>query len=491
MSNFKKIFGLAGSVMVFTGLAYGQTPGPVTCNTPVANANLIRAEGTTELAGNLSFTCTGTATNVSILVFSSLPVTSKALTTGTEASLIGPGGVLVATGVVSGNQITFSGVSIAAATYTITNVRVNATSLTVGTGTPPPVSESVFISGATISSSVLAATPVAYVLPGLTGIKATGIANQAACAATSPSTAAFSVSFTENFPTAFKVQGTSNPLLTDPFFNNTETGYTGSGITGNVANSGTRVKIVFANIPTGATIYVPTTVSFSSGTPAAVVGTLTLTASETGAFSPLPASTTSGAPAGTAALTAVSGSATAVYEVTLQSIAGQETYSVPVYFSAAAGSVTATAAVTASVSLAPTGSTNIPNFAPTTATPVTGAGFSLCSTSLLFPFVTNQLGFDTGIAISNTSTDPFGTTGAKPSAGTCTWNFYGSGAPSPATGTSPSVPSGTTYTAVLSNVAPGFQGYIIPSATSSMPMASRSSRLALEQPVELRKATWR
>ncbi len=87
--------------------------------------------------------------------------------------------------------------------------------------------------------------------------------------------------------------------------------------------------------------------------------------------------------------------------------------------------------------------------------------FSGCTTSLLFPFVTNQLGFDTGIAIANTSSDPFGSKGATPQQGTCTMSFYGNGAPSPATITTPVVPTGTVYTTVLSSVAAGFQGYLI------------------------------
>ena len=54
---------------------------------------------------------------------------------------------------------------------------------------------------------------------------------------------------------------------------------------------------------------------------------------------------------------------------------------------------------------------------------------SLCTTSLLFPFVTNQAGFETGLAISNTSKDPFGS--AKPQSGTCTLNYYGTSATNP------------------------------------------------------------
>ena len=51
-------------------------------------------------------------------------------------------------------------------------------------------------------------------------------------------------------------------------------------------------------------------------------------------------------------------------------------------------------------------------------------------TTLLFQFVTNSSGFDTGIAIANTSCDPFSAPGRSgPPAGTCTLNFYGLGAP--------------------------------------------------------------
>ena len=40
-------------------------------------------------------------------------------------------------------------------------------------------------------------------------------------------------------------------------------------------------------------------------------------------------------------------------------------------------------------------------------------------------------------------------------------NFYGAGAPSPSNVVTPSVPSGTVYTAVLSGIGAGFQGYLI------------------------------
>ena len=77
-------------------------------------------------------------------------------------------------------------------------------------------------------------------------------------------------------------------------------------------------------------------------------------------------------------------------------------------------------------------------------------------TRLMFPFVSNQNGFDTGIAISNGSSNPFGTT---PQSGTCTISFYGINPVSPIT--TPVISAGQGYTATLSSVAPGFQGYLI------------------------------
>jgi len=102
---------------------------------------------------------------------------------------------------------------------------------------------------------------------------------------------------------------------------------------------------------------------------------------------------------------------------------------------------------------------NVPRFADTsTATNI----FTVvpCLTTLLFPYLTNAAGFDTGIAISATATDPFGTT---PQGGTCTLNWYGA-AFTGATPT-PNINSGTSYVTLVSttlnNVTGGFTGYMI------------------------------
>jgi hypothetical protein len=81
----------------------------------------------------------------------------------------------------------------------------------------------------------------------------------------------------------------------------------------------------------------------------------------------------------------------------------------------------------------------------------------ICRTVLLFPFITNQAGFDTGIALANTSTDPFGTT---PQAGTCQLNWYGAAAPATPT-TTPSIATATDFALLASVTVPGFQGYMI------------------------------
>jgi len=212
-------------------------------------------------------------------------------------------------------------------------------------------------------------------------------------------------------------------------------------------------------VPSGATVYVPTSVVASDGSKIA------LTASETGAFSQVANSTATGAPTsqGAGAVTITGGTGQAVYEVLVANSTTIDTYSVPVFLVAASNSVPpSTTPMSVAVSFAPIGSTNIPNFVVgSSTTSLTGSAFSVCATNLLYPYITNLSGYDTGLAIANTSTDPFGSKlGAVPQAGNCTLNFYGAGAPSGPV-TSPSIPSGTVFTQILSNIAPGFQGYMI------------------------------
>ena len=99
------------------------------------------------------------------------------------------------------------------------------------------------------------------------------------------------------------------------------------------------------------------------------------------------------------------------------------------------------------------------------------ATINICQTNLLFPYVTTITGFTTGLAISNTSMDPFGT-GLQ--AGACALNWYGNNnggttntpipASTTATSGAPVIPAGTTWTGDASATGmagQGFTGYMI------------------------------
>jgi hypothetical protein len=96
-----------------------------------------------------------------------------------------------------------------------------------------------------------------------------------------------------------------------------------------------------------------------------------------------------------------------------------------------------------------------------------------CSTSLLWPYITNQAGFDTGMVISNTSKDPWGD---SEQSGACRIYYYGfttGGGAAPAPVDTPVVPAGQHAIWTLSSggtvqtaggtiaAVPGFQGYAI------------------------------
>lgn len=99
-----------------------------------------------------------------------------------------------------------------------------------------------------------------------------------------------------------------------------------------------------------------------------------------------------------------------------------------------------------------------------------------CATNLLWPYVTNQAGFDSGLVISNTSRDPFGTTHQE---GACEIHYFGNsnGSDPPPMDTTPEIDAGGYAIWTLSSgggvkpfasplegsiaAAPGFEGYVI------------------------------
>ena len=72
-----------------------------------------------------------------------------------------------------------------------------------------------------------------------------------------------------------------------------------------------------------------------------------------------------------------------------------------------------------------------------------------CTTTLLFPFVTNQLGFNTGLVITN----------ASDGKGYCTIKYSGPDAPDDMM-TPEQVAGGAQWVDLLSNIAAGFQGFV-------------------------------
>ena len=258
------------------------------------------------------------------------------------------------------------------------------------------------------------------------------------------------------------------------------------------------------------------------------------TASETAIdspFTPVASTTTDvfGAPLVALAPNSTTGAATAIWEVTNAQPSSTETFNFNVYIAyvAAPGSgITSTnpyglPQITnilgqpvnkVSLSFAPEPSqgafsasfgptaqaTIIPRFTIANPSNYPFVNIGLCQTTLLYPFVTNSPvgstgGFDTGIAVANTSMDPFGTkvngfypiantTSALPQVGSCTLYPYGntisstgalSAAPAvkqgcdmisnavPGTNCFPIVQPGTVQAVNASNILQGFQGYVI------------------------------
>lgn len=171
---------------------------------------------------------------------------------------------------------------------------------------------------------------------------------------------------------------------------------------------------------------------------------------------------------GVAAVTVANNAGTVYYEVSAQD-AVVDTFVVPVVLVSTAGAIpTASTAVTAGVSFASVSSSSLPQLNTTSATTgLAGSAYAACTTTLLFPYVTNASGFESGLAISNTSLDNFGAKGASTAAaqaGTCALSFFGNATASsnPAAFTTASVAAGTSYVNTLTGVAgANFTGYMI------------------------------
>ena len=496
----KKVLVMASAAMAFAGLASAQA----TCALGTPTVKIIRAEGTSELLAPLVITCTNstgvatTATTGSVNV--SLPgatITSKVLdaTAGkTEVvAVVGAGSQVF--GTVTAGNINFTNLALPvtapAGTFTITisNIRVNG-GLVAAAGSIPVINVSGYIVSANAASvplTLFAGGQYAYIQNGLAassyyngytgaaagsyfaGAKsgdtsktksfttctlvspvndAVDLINAAAVAAGASN--AFTVRVGANFTGAFKSAANEASSLAVT-----------SGLNNNTVANGTRFQISFPTLPAGVSVYVPTSIITSTATGSTIQLSSTAAGTTHAATTPSTSSdvwngkTAVGEVKGGNTLALVSGAA--VFEV-LTDGDGTPTFDIPVFVVAKANTVAPGSTLSATVGFSPNGSTAIPNFTAGTAT-VGGSTFSACSTSLLFPFVSNQLGFDVGVVIANTSSDPTNLLKLNQS-GSCSLNFYGTGAPATAASTG-TVAAGQVYAALLSGVAPGFQGYMV------------------------------
>lgn len=482
MSNLKaKVLGLAAVASVFAGLSYGQV---VTCSGSTAPFGLagaaagqpdgvlqgsnpsLRVEGETELLADYIAVCSSTAaTSGTLFITTSAPITSKTIpvsgapaiseavlqistggwlafennavtglpaasTAGTLVAIgAGPTPVTAISGTVTGSQVSFTipAGAIPAGNFYIqvSNIRVNASvataqqitetgllSYAVGASAANATIANVPAGGTTVNSGI-ALQSLSYA-PGTGALAAA--TNETSCSgnagipgAVAPGTS-FTIVVTELEPGALKLseagsfQGVPNAAV-------------------GTAASATQIQIALANVPTSATVNVPTQIAIGAGGTQITTngGTANVTGPLAGYSSFTPSAT---------------GTLTIVYAVTGVGTAGSPSFNIPVKVQYTANSFTppvpalpTTYVVSYSPAATITGpATSIPTFAVSTATPTSGITFNGCSTTLLFPYVTNGNGYETGLAIANTTSDNLGKAGASvavPTNGTCTLNFYG------------------------------------------------------------------
>jgi len=414
----------------------------------------------------------------------------------------------------------------------ITNIRANANQLGVSsTLIPTQIVMFISVTGTTSVPINNPQQTVAFIQPGLSFSTRQAVNSYLQCvsfnsaAATDSSKALINgmgtiVRFSEGFASAFKrrnaaayVDGDTSPTPTDQnvpgAIYNTETGFlnqtpaivTGSSANGlaaaGLADHGTRLMARFANVPAGVVLYAslyPVVTCSDCGpssrpaiTAARTATTSTLTqarlvttdANGGGSFSRVTGTNSSSFDGGaaTAPIALNNGAGMATWEVLQADPLTSQTYEFGIgvsYVANTSNNLPGLGSATVAGSFAPlstvttqSASAPLPRFADTSSAR-TIFTISACTTNILFVFLTNQAGFDSGIAISNTSVDPFGT---APQSGPCKLNYYGEttgGGAAPAAQTSAVVPAGKQLTAVLSTggnygiaATPGFQGYMI------------------------------
>jgi len=375
-------------------------------------------------------------------------------------------------------SVTFLGVPVDPPTtsrrFRITNIRIDATSVPSGVAGLSPVFA--FVS-ASPSQSIQINTPqnyVGFVSNGLTA-STSKPTNWLQCLAQSDVTVG-TVTFTEDFSTAFKAKGATGQNTPGQVY------YTESGLevlannateTG-VADHATRLQTVLTGLPTGVKIYADTWVLSSASTfPYSLANVSQPGYSDATMVSPVAGTEGTAAQAlvydGTAS--GATGTVTLVWETTYTNPSAIDVDAFNIYATykafAAQAPDTAYALSGFNPQLAAYSSSGpIPEFSSTVNVPTAPSALfniSLCQTVLLFPYVTDFYGFDTGIAISNTGLDPLPSSlTAVGETGTCTVTFFGDDAIATTLGTNGAYTSpkalspGETWAFSMSTIDPGY-----------------------------------
>jgi hypothetical protein len=418
-----------------------------------------RGEGLTETIGAVVLQATGPGTvpagSSITLVYSGTIANSSAFTAGGTAGLsCSINGVTTCAGFTTsatGSQLT---VQVTGTTVfktgdyiEISQVRMNVNGLGSGTTTVT----------ATLSGTSAAPTtnPITFtqsqvgvssiVNPSIKASIATTAPAVQTCAV--PAAATFSVTVAENYPAA--LTSTADETSFSPL--------------GTIAN-GSLVSVVISNIPSGLGV-------LSTGTSAVTPVASTIVATLIAAT---PAYQTSTG----AALTytfAITGDSTASVESFTTGFTIGLPNSKGTALSGSVGTLPSLGTIvtaTAAVSLAP--SSGIVSFATNNEGGGTVASISDCVTNMMFPYVTNQNGYDTSYSIANTTNDDlaFGAgQGATSQSGSCTLSLWpttdttlGSASPlgTASQYTTPSIPSGSVYAFSQSGTSfSGQTGYVI------------------------------